>query len=85
MAESYIVYILRCRDGTLYTGITTDLRRRFTEHKAGTASKYTRARGAMRMVYAERCGTRSAALRREAAIKKFTRTEKLKLIRRGVF
>jgi putative endonuclease len=81
----YHIYILRCRDGTLYTGITTDVSRRFAEHRAGTASKYTRSRGVVRVVYTESCGTRGAALSRESAIKRLSRNEKLNFIRRGAF
>lgn len=76
----YFVYILQCRDKSLYTGITTDIMRRFLEHKAGTASHYTRARGAKKMLYSERHPTRSSALKREAAIKKLPRKNKLTLI-----
>ncbi|MEK7600539.1 MAG: GIY-YIG nuclease family protein [Patescibacteria group bacterium] len=78
----YIVYILKCRDGSLYTGITTDVARRLREHKAGKGGNYTRAHGAMRMVYTEKCGSRSAALKREAAIKRLPRAQKLFLIQR---
>ncbi len=75
----YFVYILACSDGTLYTGITTDLKRRLKEHKDGTGARYTRARGAVRMVYSEKHKDRSAASRREAAIKRLSRPNKLKL------
>ena len=64
---SYFVYILECADGTLYTGITTDLARRLMEHKSGTAgARYTRAHGAKRFLYSEPYDTRGNALRREA-------------------
>ena len=76
----YFVYILQCGDGSLYTGITTDLARRLREHKDGAGGHYTRARGAKRMVYSERHADRSAASRREAAIKKLSRKNKLALI-----
>lgn len=75
------VYILRCADGTLYTGWTSDLERRLRMHNSGTASRYTRARLPAKMVYSEPCTGRSEALRREAAIKRLTRAEKLALIR----
>ncbi|HET8581314.1 MAG TPA: GIY-YIG nuclease family protein [Candidatus Paceibacterota bacterium] len=78
----YAVYIIECADGTLYTGITTDLPRRFAQHQAGTAAKYTRAHGARRIAYQEEAPSRSAALVREAAIKKLPRREKLALIGR---
>lgn len=77
----YFVYILRCKDGSLYTGITTDLARRFAMHKAGTASRYTRAKGVGRMLYSETQPSRSAASKREAEIKKWPRRKKLSLIR----
>ena len=75
----YSLYILRCKDGTLYTGITTDLTRRLAEHKAGKGGAYTRARGADRFVYTETIGTRSDASKREAAVKALPRREKLRL------
>ena len=77
----YFVYILECGDRTLYTGITTDVERRFEEHKAGNGGSYTRSRKAKKMRYTEEAQSRSAALKREAAIKKLTRNEKMKLIR----
>jgi putative endonuclease len=76
----YFVYILECKDRTLYTGITTDLKRRLEEHKAGTGAAYTRAHGAIKLVYSERKLNRSTASKREAVIKKLTRAQKLKLI-----
>lgn len=76
----YFVYILRCKDYSLYTGITTDLERRLSEHKAGVASHYTAARGASKVVYTEEHPTRSSALKREAEIKKMPRKNKLALI-----
>jgi len=80
MAGMYFVYLLLCKDKTLYTGITTDVARRFAEHKAGTASHYTNARGASKMLYVERCKNRSAASKREAEVKKMNRAQKLALI-----
>ncbi len=77
----YFVYLLLCDDGSLYTGITTDVARRFTAHQAGSASRYTRARGARKMVYVEEAGTKSDALRREAAIKRLSRAQKIALYR----
>ena len=76
----YWVYILRCRDDTLYTGITDDLDRRIQAHNAGTGAKYTRGRGPVELVYREEQPDRSAALRRERAIKRLTRKQKLELI-----
>ncbi len=74
------VYVLHCADGTLYTGVTTDCDRRLTQHNAGTASKYTRSRRPVAMVYREHASSHSAALRREIAIKKLSRTAKQTLI-----
>ncbi len=79
---SWFVYILRCRDGTLYTGITTDLARRLAAHRAGTGARYTRARRPLRLVWREPQPDRSAAARREAQIKRMPRARKLALIRR---
>lgn len=76
----YHVYILRCADGTLYTGCTNDLERRLKTHNAGKGAKYTRARLPVELVYAEEAPDRSQALRREAAIKALPRSEKLELI-----
>ena len=77
----YFVYVLLCKDKSMYTGITTDLARRLAEHKSGTASRYTRARGAHKILYSERFPDRSSALKREAAIKKWPRAKKRALIR----
>lgn len=74
-----MVYLLRCRDGSLYTGITNDLTRRLVAHRAGKASAYTRSRRPLRLAYRETLPDRSAALRREAAIRRLTRAEKLAL------
>lgn len=79
--QGWFVYILRCSDSTLYTGITKDLNRRCKQHNAGVASRYTRCRLPTRIVYAEAQASQSAALRREAAIKSMTRREKLALTR----
>ena len=75
--------MLRCGDGSLYTGITNDLARRLARHRSGTASAYTRARRPVRLVYRERQPDRPAALRREAALRRLSRSEKLTLLRRG--
>lgn len=76
----WFVYILKCADDTLYTGITTDVDRRLAEHKAGTASKYTAAKGAQEMIYTEEAPDRAVASQREAEIKKLSREEKQELI-----
>jgi putative endonuclease len=78
---SWTVYLLRCRDGSLYAGITTDLARRLARHRAGTASAYTRARRPVQLVYVERQPDRGAALRREAALRRLSRRAKLALVR----
>ncbi len=82
MRVMYFVYILRCADKTLYTGITTDVDRRFSEHASGRGAAYTRAKKAGRIVYVEARASRSAALVREAAIKKLSKIHKEKLIGR---
>ena len=69
MEQTWKLYILRCRDGSLYTGITTDVEKRFAAHNAGKGAKYTRGRGPLELVYREDCGDHSAALKRELEIK----------------
>ncbi len=81
--SAYTVYILRCGDGTLYTGCTNDLTRRLRAHSAGRGAKYTRSRLPVELVYTEPASDRSQALRREAAIKALDRAGKLALIRAG--
>ncbi len=76
----WICYLLRCTDDTLYCGITNDLEKRLAAHNAGIAAKYTRARGPVELVFTESCEDRSAASKREMAIKKLTRAGKLALI-----
>lgn len=71
---------MRCADGTLYTGITTDLKRRLKQHNAGTASKYTRARRPVSVAYRQTVKTHGDALRRELAIKKLSRAAKEALV-----
>jgi putative endonuclease len=78
--SAYIVYIIECADGSLYTGITTDLKRRFAEHQKGVGGHYTRSRGVKKLVYNEKQPNRSLASRREAEIKRLTREQKLSLI-----
>jgi len=80
MVMSYWVYILRCGDGTLYTGSTTDVDRRLAVHASGRGAKYTRGRGPLEVVYREELPDKPAALRRERAIKGLARAEKLALI-----
>ena len=80
--KQWHVYILECEDGTLYTGVSTDVFHRFEKHRNGTGAKYTRSRGVKRLVYTEACESRSIALRREAEIKKLSRNKKLCLVGR---
>ena len=77
----YFVYLLQCKDSSLYTGITTDVERRLQEHKEGKGAKYTRTHGAQKIVYTEKCKDRSEASKREIEIKKLSREKKLALIK----
>ena len=77
---SYYVYVLRCADGTLYTGSTNDLAARELAHNAGRGAKYTAGRRPVRIVYSETCESRSAALKRECEVKRFRRAQKEALI-----
>jgi predicted GIY-YIG superfamily endonuclease len=76
----WCVYLLRCGDGTLYTGMTNDLEKRLAAHSAGRGARYTRGRGPLTVVHVEKKRTRSAALRREAALKRLDRRQKLALL-----
>lgn len=78
---NWFCYLLRCADDSLYCGITNDLEKRLAAHNAGTASKYTRVRLPVELVYAEQCADRSEASKREMEIKSLTRADKLELIR----
>ena len=78
--KRYWVYILRCADGTLYTGITNDVPRRLAAHNSGRGAKYTRGRGPVTLAYSERFDTQGEAMRREAEIKKLPRPRKQALI-----
>ncbi len=82
-ASVYYVYILKCADGTLYTGSTPDPHRRLREHNGGRGARYTRSRLPVELVYLETAGGRPAALRREHRLKTLTRAEKLVLIAAG--
>ena len=77
----YTVYILKCADGSLYTGITNDLEKRLAMHRAGKGAAYTRAKKVKKLMYSESAKDRSHALKREAEIKGWTRKEKLAFIR----
>jgi predicted GIY-YIG superfamily endonuclease len=74
------VYILRCKDGSFYTGMTNDLDRRLGQHREGRASRYTRGRKPLRIVYHETCANRSEAAKRESAVKALSRKEKERLV-----
>lgn len=76
----WYLYILRCGDGSLYTGITTDVPRRLEAHRQGRGAKYTRGRGPLILCYQEECGTHSEALKRELAVKALPREKKELLI-----
>ena len=76
---SAFTYILRCADGTLYTGWTNDLEKRVAAHNAGTGAKYTKGRGPVSLIYSESFATKEEAMRREFAIKQLSREEKLRL------
>lgn len=77
----YFVYLIECKDGSLYTGITTDVKRRFKEHQSGEGGHYTGAKRAVKVVYTERHPNRSSASRREAEIKSWRRAKKLNLVK----
>jgi len=68
--DNYFAYLLRCADGTFYTGITNNLARRLAQHQAGNAARYTSGRRPVALVYAEACGSRSQALQREAGLRR---------------
>ena len=75
----YYLYLLECRDGTIYTGITTDVLRRFEEHRSGKGAHYTKVHKAKKILYTEEHDDRSGAQKREAEIKKWSRAKKLTL------
>ncbi|HVG02878.1 MAG TPA: GIY-YIG nuclease family protein [Nitrospira sp.] len=80
---AWVVYVLECTDGSLYTGITNDLTRRMNAHETGKGAKYTKRRGPFTVRYTESLETKSAALQREAAIKAMNRSAKVALITSG--
>lgn len=80
MDASWELYILRCGDGTLYTGIARDAEKRLEVHRSGKGAKYTRGRGPLQIVYREHCPDHGTALRREYAVKQLSRDEKERLI-----
>ena len=77
------VYLLRCADGSIYAGSTTDVEARARAHNDGRGARYTSGRRPVEVVYIEECGSRSAALRREHALKRLTRAEKETLVTRS--
>jgi UV DNA damage endonuclease len=79
--DAWFLYLLRCADGSLYTGISTNVSRRCQQHNAGTASRYTRSRLPVELVYQESQASRSVALKRELAVKAMSRQGKESLIR----
>jgi putative endonuclease len=78
---SWTVYILKCADGSLYTGITTDLSRRIKQHEEGEGARYTKGRGPFQLIYKECCENRAEASKREMAIKSLSRAKKLGLLK----
>ena len=78
--KQWVLYILLCKDGTLYTGITNDFEQRLAAHNAGKGAKYTRGRGPLEVMYLEKCQDHSHALRRELQVKALSRAEKQNLI-----
>ena len=77
--RNWVLYILECCDGTLYTGITSDLCRRLSEHQSGTGAKYTKGRSPVKLIYTEEYGSRSDASKREVEVKRMSRGDKLLL------
>lgn len=77
----WFVYVGKCGDGSLYTGVTTDVARRARQHNDGSGAKYTRSRGGIRILYVEQAASKSAAFVREYEIKQLTRAKKLALVR----
>ena len=80
--NTWKLYLLRCKDGTLYCGITTDVAARLEAHRSGKGAKYTRGRGPLELVYTEDCGDHSTALKREIAVKRLTKPQKVELIQK---
>lgn len=79
----WLVYIVECKDGSLYTGITNNLARRLTQHNEGKGARYTRGRGPVRLVYQRDCESKSDALKQELTIKKLTPHQKRALVSRA--
>ena len=83
MDSQWYLYILRCGDGTLYTGITNDIEKRLEAHRTGKGAKYTRGRGPLELIYQETCESHSHALKRELEVKKLPREKKERLVSAG--
>jgi putative endonuclease len=81
---SWFIYIIRCGDNTLYTGITTDIKRRIAEHRGKGGAKYFRGRGPLKLVYKKKVGTRSEALKMEYMVKRMKKKEKEETIKKGL-
>lgn len=82
--DKWVLYILQCSNGAFYTGITNNVERRFKMHNEGKASKFTRTRRPVKLIYQEKCGTRIDALSREYKVKTFTRQRKKELIQGSI-
>jgi predicted GIY-YIG superfamily endonuclease len=80
-AAAWLLYVLKCRDSTLYTGITLDVSRRVQQHNSGTASRYTRSRLPVMLIFSEPCRSRSQALKKEYAMKRLSRKKKEEYLR----
>lgn len=81
----YFVYLLLCKNGAIYTGITTDVKRRFTEHKSGKGARYTRIFGVVKILHTEKSKSRSTATKREHEIKQWSPKKKRALARRHLW
>ena len=79
----WFLYMIRCRNGNIYTGISTDVERRLTQHQSGKGAKSLRGKGPLKLVYQKQIGSRSDALKAESAIKKLSKTEKEKLLQQS--
>jgi len=79
--DEWFIYLIRCKGGQLYTGITTDVQRRLAEHQSGKGAKYLRGRGPLQLVFQQSVGSRSDALKMEAAFKKLPKAAKEEFIR----
>lgn len=77
----WFVYVLKCNDGSFYTGITNNLKKRFLEHKNGRGGRYTRSRKVLKMIYSEKLATKSEALKREIEIKSWSREKKIRVLK----